>query len=384
MLRDVLRARSLSRAALSERLGIKLEDLERELGRKPEPRQGILNDIAKELALPPFVFFMKAAPRLNDVIPDFRSAKPGPTPKTKATIESIQFAAAVQNAAQQLKVSTASSLPRFDANSRDQIDEFALRARTFFGVPLQDQAEAKDAKAFYNLCRKKIEDHGIFVLHDSFPETDGSGFCLAHPRYPVILVNTRKQTSGRRLFTLIHELAHVLMGESGISDPFVRKNSIENRCNQFASSFLVPKSYVTVLLRNLTPPAEPDIEEVASIARRLKISQQAAILRLEELHIVRTGSHDRWLTAIHNIGNPDYFERGAGGAGGPPPQEKVKLAKYGFHFARAFDEPLRQGRISEINLYRATGLKPKYQREYFNFANSISKTGLQDLELEDE
>ena len=342
-----------------------------------------MNDIAKELALPPFVFFMKAAPLLNDVIPDFRSAEPGPSPKSRATTESIQFAAAVQNSAQQLEVSAVSNLPRFDAVTRDQIDEFALRARKFFRVSLQEQAEAKDAKGFYNICRKKIEDQGIFVLHDSFPETDGSGFCLAHPRYPIIVVNTKRQTRGRRLFTLVHELAHVLMGQSGISDPFVRKNSTERRCNHFASSFLVPKSYVTVLLRNPTPPSDPDIDQVASIARRLKISQQAAILRLEELHLVRTGSHDRWLSAIHNIGNPDYTERG-GGSGGPPPQEKVKLAKYGFHFASAFDEPLRHGRISEINLYRATGLKPKYQRQYFSFANSISNAELQDLEPDDE
>jgi Zn-dependent peptidase ImmA (M78 family) len=384
ILRDVLLARSLSRAALSERLGMKPEDLERELGREPEPRQHILNDIAKELALPPFVFFMKKAPPLNDMIPDFRSATPAPTHKSKETTESIQFAAAVQTTAQQLEVSgTTSNLPGFDAITRDQIEEFALHVRTFFGVSLQDQVEAKDAKAFYNFCRKRIEDHGIFVLQDSFPETDGSGFCLAHPRFPVIVVNTKKQNRARRLFTLIHELAHVLIGQSGISDPFIQNNSIERRCNQFAASFLVPKSYIPAFLPK-PPPTDPDIKDVASMARRLKISQQATILRLEELHLVRRGSHDRWLTAMHNIGNPDYFERRGGPGKGPPPQEKTKLAKYGFNLARVFDTPLRQGRISEINLYRATGLKPKYQREYFNFANSISDKEVRDLELDDE
>ena len=85
ILQEVLRARSLSRPALSERLGIGVEELDRELKREPEPRQGILNDIAAELALPPFVFYMKVPPPLDDVIPDFRSAKPGPTPNAKAT-----------------------------------------------------------------------------------------------------------------------------------------------------------------------------------------------------------------------------------------------------------------------------------------------------------
>jgi hypothetical protein len=50
----------------------------------------------EEEELPQFIFFMKATPPLNDVIPDFRSATPGPTPQSKATTEAIRFAAAVR------------------------------------------------------------------------------------------------------------------------------------------------------------------------------------------------------------------------------------------------------------------------------------------------
>jgi hypothetical protein len=81
------------------------------------------------------------------------------------------------------------------------VEAFALNTRKFFNISLMDQANAKDAKAFYLLCRKKIEDKGIFILHDSFPETDGSGFCLAHATHPLILVNTKRQSRDRRLFT---------------------------------------------------------------------------------------------------------------------------------------------------------------------------------------
>ena len=62
ILRDVLRARSLTREQLSQRLGINLPELEREL-REPEPRQGLLNNIAKELSLPAFAFFMRREDR---------------------------------------------------------------------------------------------------------------------------------------------------------------------------------------------------------------------------------------------------------------------------------------------------------------------------------
>ncbi len=383
ILRDVLRARSLTHGQLSQRLGINVQDLERELRREPEPKQGILNDIAKELALPPFVFFMTKTPSLHDVIPDFRSETPIASAKSKATIESIQLAEGVQKAVSELAAPAVANLPYFEATQAGKIENLALRARAFFQITLQDQADAKDARAFYIVCRKKIEDKGIFVLHDSFPETDGSGFCLSHPTHPVIVVNTKKQTRGRRLFTLIHELAHVLMQQSGISDPFTTRNATERLCNRFAGSFLIPESYVSGLLGNVTPVNDPDLDDVAWAARRLKVSQQAAVLRLEQLKLFKSGSHDKWKKIIHNIGNPDFSEKG-GGAGGPPPQERVKLAKYGFRFATAFDNLLRQGLITEINLYRSTGLKPKYQRVYFDYAKSLTGSELKTLELDDE
>ena len=107
------------------------------------------------------------------------------------------------------------------------------------------------------------------------------------------------------------------------------------------------------------------------------------MLRLEQLNFYREGTAERWLRLIHNLGNPDFSEKG-GGNGEPPPQEKVKLAKYGFHFARAFGELLESGRLSDVDLYRISGLKPKYRRLYFDFANSLTGDELTGVELDDE
>ena len=384
VLRDVLRARSLSRNQLSRRLGIDRDDLDRELEREPEPKQGILNNIARELSLPVFVFSMRHSPPLHDSIPDFRSETPAPSAKSRETINSIQFAEGVQRAAVEVgAIQVDVRLPKFTTRKLDEVDKLALNARKFFGITVEDQIGAKDARAFYVICRKKIEDKGIFVLHDSFPAADGSGFCLSHDEYPVIVINTKQQTRGRRLFTLVHELAHVLMQQTGISDPFIKQNSVERLCNRFAGSFLVPEEYVAALFKGGTPAKDPDVSDVAWASKLLKISQQATVFRLEQLQLFIVGSHDKWLRIIHNSGNPDFSEKG-GGAGGPPPQEKVKLAKYGFRFAQAFAPVLEQGLISEINLFRSSGLKPKYQRVYFDYALSLTSNELPTLELEDD
>ncbi|TWA15951.1 uncharacterized protein DUF955 [Sinorhizobium medicae] len=369
---------------LSERLQMDVVELRSEIEREPEPRLGVIRKIARELSLPKFAFFMSQVPELNGALPDFRSNQPDETQKSRQTVEAIQLAQTVQRTAIALASESANRLPQFTASTVPDIEDFAFTARKFFGITIEDQRDARDAKAFYTLCRKKLEDKGIYVLQASFPAEDGSGFCLAHPEHPVIVVNTKNQTRARRLFTLLHELAHVLMGKSGISDPFIRKNGVERRCNRFAGAFLAPRAFIRSLLKDITPAKHPDPEDVAWVSRRLKISQEASVLRLEQLGFFEEGSHSSWLSIVKSRGgNPDYSERG-GGSGQPPPQEKTKLAKYGFRFARVFSPLLAKGEIDPINLYRATGLKPAYQNAYFHYAKSLTADDLRDLDLDDE
>ena len=131
------------------------------------------------------------------------------------------------------------------------------------------------------------------------------------------------------------------------------------------------------------PQSDPDYDAVRWASRKLKISQEATVLRLEQLRVFQPGGHEKWRRIVHNMGNPDFTEKGGGGTE-PPPQEKVKLAKHGFRFAQAFERLLDQGRITEINLYRATGLKPKYQRAYFEYAKSLTPGDLATLDEDDE
>ena len=381
ILNEILRARSLTQRELSSRLGLRLDELQDELDREPEPKQSLLNRISDELRIPSFAFYMERSPALEEAIPDFRSETPVPRPWQKATLRAIQVAEGIQKIAIENDLVGTSSLPELSMSSSNDIEKSALAARSYFEITPEDQVQAKDAMAFYSICRKKIEDKGIYVLQDSFPEDDGSGFCLAHPKHPVIVINTRKQTRGRRLFTLIHELAHVLLHKSGVSDPFVNENSTERFCNKFAGNFLVPRSYLSALLKGVTPTSTPDLDDVRWASRRLKISQEASVLRLEELGIYGGGSYDQWKRVIHNLGNPDFSEGGGGGE--PPPQEKVKLAKYGFRFAETFDELLRDGRISGLNLYRVSGLKPKYVRAYFDYAKSLTSNEQFSLSIDD-
>jgi Zn-dependent peptidase ImmA (M78 family) len=76
---------------------------------------------------------------------------------------------------------------------------------------------------------------------------DYSGFSLYDDVFPIIYVNN-SSTKTRQMFTLFHELAHLLFHTSGIDtleDRYIptlpaRQRRIEVLCNRFATEFLVP------------------------------------------------------------------------------------------------------------------------------------------------
>ena len=146
-----------------------------------------------------------------------------------------------------------------DLNFAPSVDvrEMAEQVRGYLGIDLDQQKSWDDADAALKRWRTALEDHGVFVFKDSFNtgpkkkedagESAYSGFCLYDTKFPVIYVNNNR-AKNRQIFTLFHELAHLLMHTGGIDtrqDDYIEYLSGDNRrvevlCNQFAAEFLVP------------------------------------------------------------------------------------------------------------------------------------------------
>lgn len=130
-----------------------------------------------------------------------------------------------------------------------------------------DPAEIKTLRyeKTYSYWKSKIEDDGVLVYETQYipKETGIIGASLFYNTLPVIIIRRGEEFNSRKLFTLMHEYAHLLLGESGLNDndslttePAKTGEDIEYRCNQLASEILMPSELIDYEKYNVLSPKE--------------------------------------------------------------------------------------------------------------------------------
>ncbi len=133
----------------------------------------------------------------------------------------------------------------------------------------------------------KAEDAGVLVMvssvvgsnsHRKLDVAEFRGFALADDLAPLIFLNGADSKSAQ-MFTLGHELAHLWLGASGVSDVNIGQVSMqqtERWCNQVAAELLMPLP----ALQAIHQPDNPIPEEIQRLSRAFKVSTLVALRRL--------------------------------------------------------------------------------------------------------
>lgn len=156
--------------------------------------------------------------------------------------------------------------------------------RTFLNIESTQQIKWKDDNQAFNGWRKAIESLGVLVFQaEGIDISEMRGFAISDRPLPVIVVN-KKDTYTGRIFSLMHEFAHILLGDSSISSEELSSNQekIEIFCNRVAASILFPISWFNtdeLLLINKNVCNWND-ETVYMIAQRFNISREFVWRRL--------------------------------------------------------------------------------------------------------
>lgn len=138
----------------------------------------------------------------------------------------------------------------------------------------------------YDEIRKKIESRNVFTMQQIIPEEGPAGFALVDAEPAVVLVNWRDPPR-RRIFTILHEYAHVLLNDGIVchaggapTNSTEDSPSPERWCDRFAGAVLMPKDAFRGALRDAHEAAGGDpLGAVAELSDRFCVSKTAALVR---------------------------------------------------------------------------------------------------------
>lgn len=163
------------------------------------------------------------------------------------------------------------------------------------------------------------ESKGIFVSRTSFINSrlkldseELQGFAIADPYAPFVFVNS-DDWNAPQLFTLVHEIAHIWIAETGISndvEPEIKNKEkfhpVELFCNEVAANALMPKD----IILNFGAQIYQNSKEVFKTAKLLGVSSFALIVRALNLGLISIPVYQK-LKKQADIDFAEYLKREA-------------------------------------------------------------------------
>ncbi|MFT5117368.1 MAG: Zn-dependent peptidase ImmA (M78 family) [Kiritimatiellia bacterium] len=218
---------------------------------------------------------------------------------------------------------------------------------------------------YFRLLVQKIEAAGILIMrqgdmgHYTRPlsVSEFRGFAIFDPIAPIIFINQADAPSAR-LFTLMHELAHIWIGESGISDanPTTQRKE-EVLCNAVAGEFLVPAGEFKQYWQEL----ENWQDNIPLLESHFHVSQWVIVRRAQSLGKITVDQYQHYINDLKD--QHKNRERTKGG----PTYYVTKKGQLSERFSKALVSEALSGRVLLRDAAQLLGMKAsnitKYAKE---------------------
>jgi len=326
--------------------------------RQPTLKQ--LEDFAKATLTPFGYFFLPEPPEETLPIPDFRTVASRAVRRPSAQLlETLNICIRRQEWYREHALAEEQAPLAFIGGSRiaDGVEAVAAAIRAVVRLDPDARRTAKDGDAALRAMFEQVEEAGILVMRNGVVGNNTSqplsveefrGFALSDPHAPLVFINAA-DTKAAQMFTLAHELAHLWLGESGISNSeetlAPSGAATEAFCNRVAAEALVPmRDFRAVWNENADPVAE-----FRRLATRFRVSTLVIIRRAHDAGFLSAESFN--IAYKDELDRIMRFARGSGGD-----FYKTQTSRLGRRFPRALLESTLGGATLYRDAFRLLGI----------------------------
>ena len=253
------------------------------------PSRSMLKKMSEVYRTPLLAFYLDKPPNQPERGEDFRSV-PNDIKEDNAFLVDtlIRNIRSVQSTLKQVLIEQDEATPVNLVNSLSMDDEVlkvAKKITSEIGFDLEAFRKEPDHFRAFKYLRKLAEGAGVFVIlkgnlgsyHSDIEVEAFRGFALADEIVPFVVLNDKDAKSAWS-FSILHELAHLVLGRTGISGVSNETEiEIEKFCNEVASSILIPDLEKIVLEAYDT---ESIIDEITVYSEKWNVSYSQLAYRL--------------------------------------------------------------------------------------------------------
>jgi Zn-dependent peptidase ImmA (M78 family)/transcriptional regulator with XRE-family HTH domain len=253
--------------------------------------------LAEKLRLPFAVLFLDEPPKITLPIPDLRTV-------AQATKEkpSLEFFDVVSDALlrqrwyreyqEEHEATPLAFVGSFGSGA--DVNDVAEDMARYLGINEDLRNECTTWQQFFVAFVQRAESLGVLVMRSGVVRHNPTrtleveefrGFAISDELAPLVFINSRDARAAQ-IFTLAHELAHIWIGASGISNPAPKKrrretapHEVEHFCNQVAAQLLIPAAG----LEQFWAEQKSVPENIRRIATHYRVSSMVALRRAYDL-----------------------------------------------------------------------------------------------------
>ena len=322
------------------------------------PTRPMLAKMAKHYRRPLLVFYMNNIPPRGDLGEDFRRF-----PKSVNQIQEGIVDAVVRD------ISVRQSLVRDSLESADEAEprpfigsmrrQDGVKAvvgsiRTTLNFNLEEFRSEPDLRRAFAYLRGCVETTGVFVIlvdnlgswHTTIGVDAFRGFALADDVAPFVAINAN-DSPGAWSFTLLHEIAHLWIGKSGLSGG-TPEHSIEKFCNDVAAEFLLPQEEAARLDISETSPFDVAAGRIAEFAQSRNVSNTMVAYMLYRKGAYNFDRFQEFQRAYRKayLAQKDANKIRSAEKEGGPNYYSVRKHRVGIPLIRLVDQMMHEGNMS--------------------------------------